>query len=269
MKKTVLILLGCLFLSVSYAYAQNQKNDSIPQIFDNGLDVRSISKSQADSAYIASDYKRAAQIYEYLLSKGVSAEIYYNLGNSYYKDGNIAKAILNYERALQLQPGDGDIRANLDVARSKAIDKVDYVPDLFFVIWIKSLINTQSADSWAIFSIVCFILFLIVCSIFLFSKHIRLKKISFAFIFIFMAGVLCGNLSAHYLKSHLLEKNEAIILEPSVIVRSTPSNEGTTLFVLHAGRKVFIKDHSMKEWKEIRLEDGKVGWVQASSIEVI
>lgn len=269
MKKTVLILLGYLFLSVFSLYAQNEKNDSISANFNQGLTVSLPSKQSADSAYMAGDYKCAVHIYESLLKKGISAEIYYNLGNSYYKAGNVAKAILNYERAIQLQPGDRDIRTNLDIARSKTIDKVDYVPDLFFVVWVKSLINTLSVDSWAFLSIVLFILFLVTCSFFLFNRNIRIKKIAFTFIFIFIAGVLCSNLFAHYLKSHLIERNEAIILEPSVIVRSTPSDEGTTLFVLHAGRKVFIRDHSMKKWTEIQLEDGKVGWVQASSIEVI
>lgn len=84
-------------------------------------------KAEGDSAYMKNDYTSAIHIYEALLNKGEAAEIYYNLGNSYYKTGEIAKAILNYERALLLQPGNGDIRTNLDVARSKTIDKVESV----------------------------------------------------------------------------------------------------------------------------------------------
>lgn len=80
------------------------------------------------------DYASAIQIYESLLTKGEAAEIYYNLGNSYYKTDDIAKAILNYERALLLQPGNADVRANLEIARSKTIDKVVSVPDIFFVL---------------------------------------------------------------------------------------------------------------------------------------
>ena len=98
------------------------------------------------------------------------------MGNSYYKADDIAKAILNYERALLLQPGNADIRANLEIARSKTIDKVVSVPDIFFVAWVKSLTNCLSVDAWAKLGIVFFILLLISFSLFFFSKQIIWKK---------------------------------------------------------------------------------------------
>lgn len=88
-------------------------------------------RKRKDSAYIKEDYTAAIQIYEALLKNGEAAEVYYNLGNSYYKIGEIAKAVLNYERALLLQPGNSDIRANLEVARAKTIDKVEAIPEIF------------------------------------------------------------------------------------------------------------------------------------------
>ena len=204
-----------------------------------------VTKAEGDSAYMRNDYASAIQIYESLLKKGEAAEIYYNLGNSYYKADDIAKAILNYERALLLQPGNADIRANLEIARSKTIDKVVSVPDIFFVAWVKSLINCLSVDAWAKLGIVFFILLLISFSLFFLSKQIVWKKSGF------------------------MNRNKAIILSPSVTVRSTPSESGTSLFILHEGHKIEVKDNSMREWKEIRLEDGKVGWVPTSAIEVI
>lgn len=108
-----------------------------------------VTKAEGDSAYIRNDYASAIQIYENLLKKGEAAEVYYNLGNSYYKADDIARAILNYERALLLEPGNADIRANLEIARSKTIDKVIPVPEVFFVSWTKSLINCLSVDAWA------------------------------------------------------------------------------------------------------------------------
>ena len=107
------------------------------------------------------DYASAIQIYEALLKEGEAAEVYYNLGNSYYKAGDIAKAILNYERALLIQPGNADIRANLEIARAKTIDKVIPVPEVFFVSWTKSLINCLSVDAWAKVGVVCF--FFVAC----------------------------------------------------------------------------------------------------------
>lgn len=228
-----------------------------------------VTKAQGDSAYMRNDYASAIQIYESLLKKGEASEIYYNLGNSYYKADDIAKAILNYERALLLQPGNADIRANLEIARSKTVDKVASVPDIFFVAWTKSLINCLSVDVWAKLGIVFFILLLVSFSLFFFSKQVVWKKSGFIAGVIFLVFVILSNIFASEQKNELMNRKNAIILSPSVTVRSTPSESGTSLFVLHEGHKIEIKDNSMREWKEIRLEDGKVGWVPTSALEII
>ena len=150
----------------------------------------------------------------------------------------------------------------MEIARSKTIDKVVSVPDIFFVAWVKSLTNCLSVDAWAKLGIVFFILLLISFSLFFFSKQIIWKKSGF------IAGILFLVFTSEQ-KGELLDRNDAIVLSPSVTVRSTPSESGTGLFVLHEGHKIEIKDNSMREWKEIRLEDGKVGWISASAIEVI
>jgi Bacterial SH3 domain./Tetratricopeptide repeat. len=234
---------------------------------DNNLE--NATKTEGDSAYIKEDYATAIQIYETLLKDGEAAEVYYNLGNSYYKTGEIAKAVLNYERALLLQPGNGDIRANLEVARAKTIDKVEPIPEVFFVSWTKSLINSMSVDAWATWGIISFVLLIVALYFFIFSKQIMQKKIGFISGIVFLVITVCSNIFASQQKENLVNRDEAIVMNPSVTVRSTPSESGTSLFILHEGRKVGIKDNSMKEWKEIRLEDGKVGWVPASAIEVI
>ena len=141
--------------------------------------VDNVTKAQGDSAYMRNDYASAIQIYENLLKKGEAAEVYYNLGNSYYKADDIARAILNYERALLLEPGNADIRANLEIARSKTIDKVIPVPEVFFVSWTKSLINCLSVDAWAKLGIVFFVLLLVSFYLFFFSKQITGKKVGF------------------------------------------------------------------------------------------
>lgn len=237
--------------------------------FSAAKQVGNATKAEADSTYIRNDFAAAIQIYENLLQQGESAEVYYNLGNSYYKTDDIARAILNYERALLLSPGNADIRANLEIARSKTVDKVEPVPEIFFVTWIKSLINSQSSDAWARTAIVFFLLLLVSLSVFLFTRQLKWKKVGFAGSILFLIVVIVANVFASTQKSYLTDRKDAIILSPSVTVRSTPSESGTSLFVLHEGRKVEIKDGSMREWKEIRLEDGKVGWVPATVVEVI
>ena len=277
MKKILLFIL--LFLSIN-GFAQDSENvDLTKDTTANTIQVKpenlssvkieNASKATGDSAYIKEDYTTAIAVYESLLPKGEAAEIYYNLGNSYYKKNEIAKAILNYERALLLEPGNSDIRANLEIARSKTVDKVEVVPDVFFISWIKSLTNSLSIDSWAMVGIISFILFIIALYFFIFSKQVLRKKIGFVCAIIFLVITIGANLFAFRQKKQLENRSEAIVMKPSITVRSTPSADGTSLFILHEGHKVGIKDNSMKDWKEIRLEDDKVGWVQTSDLEII
>ena len=153
--------------------------------------------------------------------------------------------------------------------RSKTIDKVVPTPEIFFVAWTKSLINSLSIDAWAKLGIVFFILLLVSLSLFFFSKQVLWKKAGFIAGIVFLVFVVLSNIFASQQMSQLRNRSAAIVLSPSVTVRSTPSESGTSLFILHEGHKVEIKDDSMREWKEIRLEDGKVGWLPSSTIEAI
>jgi len=260
---TLLICFSC--------FAQDSLADDI--IHQDSLSVSQTvsggTKTEADSAYIKNDYATAIQIYENLLIQGEAAEIYYNLGNSYYKSGDIARAILNYERALLLKPGNEDIRANLEIVRNKTIDKIDVTPEIFFISWTKSLINSISINAWAKWGIVFFILLIISLYFFIFSKQVVRKKNGFISSTVCLLFVICTNLFASYQKETLMNRDTAIIISPSVTIRSTPNENGTSLFVLHEGSKVTIKDNSMKNWKEISIEDGKVGWISNTDIEII
>ncbi|MBC8594398.1 tetratricopeptide repeat protein [Oscillospiraceae bacterium N12] len=278
MKKILFFAFSLLLYVTSFGQGQEVSEDSIQINEVDSLDVgthqissglENVTKAEGDSAYMKNDFASAIQVYEALLTKGEAADLYYNLGNSYYKSGDIAKAILNYERALLLQPGNGDIRANLEVARAKTVDKVEPIPEIFFVSWTKSLINSMSVDAWAVCGVVCFILLIASLYFFIFSKQVVLKKASFICGIVFLIAVILANVFASEQKDSLQNRDSAIVMSPSVTVRSTPSESGTSLFILHEGHKVTIKDASMKGWKEIRIEDGKVGWVPSSSIEII
>ena len=226
-------------------------------------------KVEADSSYINQNYAKAIEIYESLLQEGESAEVYYNLGNSYFKQDEIGKAILNYERALLLQPGNSDINANLDIARAKTVDKVNPNPEVFFVAWTRALINMLPVDIWGFCGIVFFICLLVSLAVYFFSNQVSIRKIGFFSAIISLILCIIANAFAFEQKDVLDNRNNAIVISPSVTIRSTPSEEGTSLFIIHEGRKVSIKDNSMKDWKEIRLEDGKVGWIPVSAIELI
>lgn len=231
--------------------------------------AHAVTKADADSAYVRQNYTQAIKDYESLLSHGVSADLYYNLGNAYYRADNITHAVLNYERALILSPGDKDIRFNLQMARSKTIDKIVPESEMFFVTWYRSLVNMQSVDGWAHMALVSLCLVIVFFLLYLFASRIVLRKIGFfcglAFLLIFFAS----NIFAYQQKKVLSERTGAIIMSPSVQVKSTPAQNGTDLFILHEGTKVEITDSSLSGWTEIRIADGKEGWIETSQIEII
>ena len=227
-------------------------------------------KAMADSAYAAADYATVVYIYEQLVAaEGEAASVYYNLGNSYYKQGEIARAILNYERALLITPNNGDVQFNLELARSKAVDKNAIVTELFLVRWIRSFMAILSADGWARAAILCFIILILCLTTFIFAKSKKTKKIIFIFALFSAVGTIVANVIAADLTKKMVNRENAIVMEPSVTIRSTPSVNGTELFILHEGKKVKIKDDSMKDWKEIEIEDGNIGWLPDSAIERI
>jgi len=272
-------ILFITFFILTYQVSHSQGSLEIDSLTNNDSIVNAtsklgsrnlvISKSLADSAYIRNDFTTAIQIYEMILRTGESADIYYNLGNSYYKIGDIAKAILNYERALILKPANKDIRSNLEIARAKTVDKVTDVPELFFITWLKSITNSMGIQSWAIIAISFFLLFIVSIYFFFFSTKIVARKTFFILALFFLVFCVIANISAAFQRMVRLNRMNAIIISPSVTIRSTPNDNGTSLFILHEGRKVFIKDDSMKDWKEIQLEDGNVGWVKKNDLEVI
>ncbi len=229
-----------------------------------------ITKALADSTYAQNDYISSIGMYETILqNNGEAAEIYYNLGNAYYKNNNIAKSILNYERALLLNPGDEDIRFNLTLAQSKIVDKVSERYQIFFMNWLYAIINSFNMTTWSVVGIASFILLLVALLIFLFNNNITLRKTGFTIAIVMLFVTLFANCSAYYHYNKLTDRNNAIIMSPSVTAKSTPSDSGTSLFVIHEGRKVKIIDDTMSSWKEIELEDGTQGWVPVSVLERI
>lgn len=228
-----------------------------------------VTKTEADSAYAQEHYQKAAQQYEQLLKKGVSAELYYNLGNCYYRMDHITLAVLNYERALLLSPGDKDIRFNLQMARSKTIDKIVPESEMFFVTWYRSLVNLMSVDGWARMALISLVAAIFLALAYLFANLVWLRKIGFFGGLFFVMIFLASNLFAWQQKKAFVFRSGAIIMRSAVNVKSTPSKNGTDLFILHEGTKVNITDATMRGWKKIRVADGKEGWLETKEIEII
>lgn len=221
---------------------------------------------KANSFYTAEEYQQAISTYEQILQQGEeSAKLYFNLGNAYYKAGDINNAILNYERAKLLAPQDDDIRFNLELANQYVVTKIDELPQPFFQRWRNSIINLYPADSWSAISIASFILFFILLGLFLFSKSIPVKRISFWIgILVIIISALSFSFAAKQ-KKEMTKRNEAIVFCPRVTIKSSPAQSGTDLFLIYEGVKVQITD-SLNTWKEIKLKDGNQGWLPDSCI---
>jgi hypothetical protein len=175
---------------------------------------------------------------------------------------------LNYERALLFDPGNKDIRFNLEIAKLKTVDKIEPVGRFFLTEWYDDIKNMQNTDQWTTIAIVCFILFIVCLFLFFFSRQIGLKKTGF------YAGVglltLCivANIFAYSQKKKLTDRNTAIIFSPTTTIKSAPDQSGTDLFILHEGAKVEITN-ALGDWNEIETADGNVGWIKKTEIEVI
>ncbi len=233
------------------------------------LSVNAITKQNADDEYTKGNYQQAIKDYQEILKTGVSSEIYYNLGNAYYRTDNITQALLAYERALQLSPGDNDIRFNLQYARSKTIDKITPETEMFFVTWYNSLVNFTSVDRWANTAIVSIVMALLLILVFLFAPQMWARKSGFYGSAVFLLLFAFANLFAFQQKHELETKQGAIVIAPTVNVKKTPAASGTDIFVIHEGTRVDITDRGMKQWRGIKLADGREGWLKTSQIEEI
>lgn len=240
-----------LLLAATQIYAQ----ENVEQLWE-----------KANAFYTTEEFQKAASVYEQILENGhESAKLYFNLGNAYYKMGDVNQAILNYERAKLLAPQDADIDFNLKIANQFVVTKIDELPQPFFLRWRNSVINKYPADTWSGISIAAFVLFLVLLSFYLLSKRVSVKRISFfvAIFAIILSGFTYSMASRQ--KQKLVKRNHAIVFCPRVTVKSSPAENGTDLFLIYEGLKVEITD-SLNTWKEIKLADGNEGWLPDSCI---
>ncbi len=238
-------------------------------IFSLNINAQENLLQEANEVYKIGKYSEAVEAYENIVNSNLEApELYFNLGNAYYRTGNIPAAILNYERASLLDPSDSDIKYNLEMSKKMIKDKIEGIPHFFINRWITKLIMTQSSDAWAWFSIITFILVLIALLMFLFTSSVSIKKFTF-FISVLLLTVSVLAMSFSFSQKKRLERREyAIIFAPSVTIKGSPDKSGTELFLLHEGTKVKILE-TLGEWANIQLSDGNEGWILLENIERI
>jgi len=224
---------------------------------------------QANEAYQSNNFNEAIALYTNVVNlQFESATLYYNLGNAHFKSGNNAKALLWFERARRLDPKNEDIIHNINFVNQKLIDKIEILPELFIVRWWNACSQLLTENQWATFSIIaCAILALSLLLILL----IRISWIRSVSIFVTVLAFFFTLFSIIFAKKEAtrhIQYPEGIIMQQVINVKSTPSEKGSDLFVIHSGLKVGITDQ-LNEWVEIRLPNGEKGWILVSSIEKI
>lgn len=226
-------------------------------------------EKQAEEFYRKGKYNEAVEIYRKLRAGGMeSAALYYNLGNCYYRLGENTQAILNYERALLLEPSDASARYNLHMAQQAIVDKIEVLPELFLVRWYKGLVGYFSANQWGYISVALFILFLVMAALFFYSPSTGVKKAGFVvgiIVFLLTMGTI---FFAMQQDKKITDREYAIITTPSVTVKGAPDNSGTSLFLIHEGLKVRVVEQ-LGNWYNIRMADGNEGWVAKGDLEII
>jgi len=223
----------------------------------------------ANNEYAKGNYQNAIGLYQQILKTGFEApELYYNLGNAYFKTNTLPSAVLYFEKAKRLSPTDEDIEYNIKVVNNKLIDKIDIVPELFYIRWWKAIYSQNSANGWALFSIISLCIFLLLLAIYLFSYRITFRKLSFYFSFVFLLTTILA-LDFSFIQKRLsANSNEAIVFSPSVSVKSSPDANSVDLFVIHEGIKIEITDN-IGDWSEIKIANGSKGWVKKEEYQKI
>lgn len=225
--------------------------------------------AKANKLYAEKDYSAAAELYETIIKdEGVAPELYYNLANAYFKSNELAKAILNYERAIRIAPGYDDAKFNLEFANQKVVDSIDEIDAFFLMKWTNSLMKTMTSNGWFYTSALLFTMALIAFLIFIFGYSKAIRK---SFFYIGFIGVLFSVITIIFSgirKTQMANHNEAIVMSGVIVIKGAPDKSGTDLYQLHEGSKITIIG-TLGDWYEVRMRNGNIGWIENNMVEKI
>ena len=225
--------------------------------------------NKGNEAFGQEQWQSAISCYKTIADSGMtSADLFYNTGCAYFKDGDTPHAILYFEKALKMDPGHSDAANNLAIARQLTLDKIESVPEFFLSSWTGNLRHTLSADGWAWVTLALLTAALALAVVFRRSEVLAARKVSFIAACVAAAlavATFCFSLAG---RSDITSTDRAIVTVPVSSVKSSPSENGKSIFVLHEGTAVEILDN-VGEWTKVQIADGRQGWLLASAVEVI
>ena len=254
MYKVIFCLLMAVFTFPSFTKGEEQPE----QLFTKG-----------NQLYAKGNFKDAAISYAQLVDSGYrSAELYFNLANAYYKLDEVPNAILFYERAYKLSPGDEDILVNLQFANSKITDKIEAIPDFFLDKWWRGVVMFLSSNAWSVLGSLLMVVGFSLLTVYLFATLVRIKKVAFysgvLSVILGLVGIFMASSQTRYFEV----ANHAIVFNSSVEVKSGPETSMKTLFVVHEGLKVRIQERE-GSWIKVELPNGGIGWIESAKVKEI
>lgn len=224
---------------------------------------------KANVEYANGNFNEALKYYNEILDAGFySANVYFNVGNTYFKLQRIPESILYYEKALHTDPSHTDARFNLTIANQQITDKINALPEMAFQRWFREFLYTFSADTWAWIAVSLFWLTILALLLYRFSLRVLFQKMFFysaSLLFIFF---ICSLTLGIQLNKIQKQSHFAIVFDSKASIKSEPSQQSTTLFVVHEGLKVRVNEE-VNNWYKVELPDGNIGWVQQSAVERI
>lgn len=264
----ILSLLALLATFTAVAQQQEQSVAETEQTVAVEFDNMTLWE-RGNQSYIDGDYAAAVTAYQAIENRGYSsARLYYNMGNAYYKQGQIGRAILYYNRALVVSPSMDDARHNLEIAEAQTKDNIAVVPEFFLNRYMRTLRSAISCSAWSAMSVAFFGVMLLFLLIFLLGSRIKVRKVGFygavVSLLLFVVVTIFG-ISA---RNSIIDRPAAIVMSSAISVKSSPDRAATDLFVLHEGTKVEVSSE-VDGWSEITIADGKKGWTESAHLERI
>lgn len=224
---------------------------------------------QAAEFYKAKKYEQAEKIYLDLVNKGYEGtSLFYNLGNTYFREGKLGYAILYYNKARKLSPGDEDIQHNLNIANARTVDKINTLPKFFLFQWWESILSIFTLTGWTYLTYILFLLLLVSIALYFLIKRQKIQRTSFFTGIIFLFFLILSIVFTSVKLNKELNVRNGIIISKIVTVKLSPDENSNDAFVIHEGLKVQLED-KVDNWVKIRLHDGKVGWITESNVGII
>lgn len=224
---------------------------------------------RGNEAYRAGRFEEAVREYSGIVGQGyVSAGLFFNLGNAYYRSGGIARAILSYERAAKLDPGDPDIEFNLRLANLRIIDRIDPIPELFLLSWLRSLTTLAPMSTMVVLLMAAWLaLFGQLAGVNLVGNPFWNAMFRWGIVAAVLLVIVFGLVLGLQIQ-RASDRSDAIVMSQSITAKNSPDTQSLDAFVIHEGLKVRVSD-IVGEWAKITLADGKVGWIRTGDFEYI